>query len=506
MAQNIVYSLFLLKSQSVILYTILLFLICFLALRYVKSLRPSSLNPWLVLTAFSLKVAIGFYFLYLYTLVYGDGTLSADAGAFMEESKALNRIFYQSPADYLKLLTGLGDNQTLILHYLEETSHWDAGAQAIISDNRNILRLHSLIHFFSFGNAAIHVFVMCFLSIIGLNQLFIALKDRTNLKLVYLFLLLLLFPSVLFWTSGILKEPLMFLGFSLLARSIFGKDNPRKKVILCCLGVLLLIGFKPYVIIAFLPAILFYGLYRLMPRLKIISAISVLIIIFLSIVIFLPGIRDRVTHIFSMKQYDFKNVAKGGLHALNMQDSSFYYFEAEQFDLLTIEEDSVSIKIELDAVILRHGAMEFPQKIHLKPSNEKWLIYFTNKKSDGYIELTMIKGSFTQMIKNIPEALINSLFRPFFNDPGSWLKYPAMIETVLLFFFLIYAVVKRRKLSVNEKVLILSIVLFVLTLSLIIGWVTPVLGAIVRYRIPAYLGILIIALLIINPVKKIKHE
>jgi hypothetical protein len=207
-----------------------------------------------------------------------------------------------------------------------------------------------------------------------------------------------------------------------------------------------------------------------------------------------------------MKQYDFKNVAKGGLHALNLRDSCFYYFEAEQFEFLTIEEDSIRIKMELDAVILRHGALDFPQKVHLKPSEDKWPVYFTNKKSDGYIELTLIKGSFKQMLKNIPEALINSLFRPFFNDPGSWLKYPAMVETMLLFFFLIYAIAKRRKLSGNDKALILSILLFVLTLSLIIGWVTPVLGAIVRYRIPAYLGILIIALIIINPVKKITNE
>lgn len=323
---------------------------------------------------------------------------------------------------------------------------------------------------------------------------------------MYLFLLLLLFPSVLFWTSGILKEPILFLGLGLLARSILGNDNSRKRIILGGIGILLIIGFKPYIIVALLPALIFYGIYRIMPKYKIIAAISILFIAVSSSILFFPKMRDRVTHVLSMKQYDFKNVAKGGLHALNMSDSSFYYFETEQFEFLMIEEDSVRIKKELDAVILRQGSLDFPQKVHLKPSNDKWPIYFINKKSDGYIELTMIKGSFSQLIKNIPEALINSLFRPFFNDPGGRLKYPALFETLLLFLFLLYAALKRRKISGNDKALILSIVLFVLTLSLIIGWVTPVLGAIVRYRFPAYLGILIIAIFIINPSKVIKHE
>src|SRR5690606_17670490 len=104
---------------------------------------------------------------------------------------------------------------------------------------------------------------------------------------------------------------------------------------------------------------------------------------------------------------------------------------------------------------------------------------FKNRRSDGYIGVTLINNSFTQLLKNIPEALSNVLLRPFINDPGSWLKYPAILELILLYLFIIYAFLHRKKLTSNEVGLLIAAIIFIIGLSLIIGWVTPVLGAIV---------------------------
>jgi len=46
---------------------------------------------------------------------------------------------------------------------------------------------------------------------------------------------------------------------------------------------------------------------------------------------------------------------------------------------------------------------------------------------------------------------------------------------------------------------------FAVVLLLLIGWITPVLGAIVRYRIPAYFALLIAGLLLYKK-KETKHE
>ena len=149
--------------------------------------------------------------------------------------------------------------------------------------------------------------------------------------------------------------------------------------------------------------------------------------------------------------------------------------------------------------------MEAPVPVTLHPNDEKWPIYFYNKQSYGFIALTPINNSPIQLLKNVPEALTNALFRPFLNDPGSWLKYPAVLETVFLFLFFIYTLLRKKKLSQDEIAITIGIGLFVLILLLTIGWVTPVLGAIVRYRIPAYIGILIISLVIVDSKKKKDH-
>ncbi|MDX2360935.1 MAG: hypothetical protein QNK23_09025 [Crocinitomicaceae bacterium] len=453
--------------------------------------------------AYVIKVGVGFYFLYIYTSVYGNGSLSADAGAFMEESAILNEVFYQSPIDYFKLLTGIGDQTELVGKYLMDTDHWDSGAQAIISDNRNIMRFHSVLHFISFKEAAIHVLVMCFFSLIGIKQLYLGIKKRTTMSSSALFAILLIFPSVLFWSSGILKEPLLILGIGLFVRGILKQKGSSNKWLFIILGGLLMIGFKPYVFISMIPGIVFYGLYSILPKYKIALGLSIIMLIGISSIFLFPTQRDKLVHTLTLKQYDFKNVGKGGLHVLT--DDCFYFFEPDQISELIIEGDSVTIDHVIEAQEIQFGSIDDATPVTLSPPEKKWQLYFRNDKSDGYIDITMINHSFSQLIFNIPEALLNSLFRPFPMDPGSWLKYPAMIEILLLYGFLIFAIAKRRTLKSKDKALITSIVLFVISLSLIIGWVTPVLGAIVRYRTPTFIGILLIALILVQR-KKTTHE
>lgn len=483
------------------LYTLVLFIAFLLALRYIKSFHSPYLSPRHNLVAYSIKFGVGLYFLYIYTAIYGNGSLSADAGAFMRESAILNKVFYSSPLDYFKLLFGLGDQEALVDLYLQDTSHWDSGAQTIVSDNRNILRVHSLFHFFSFGDPARHILAMCFVSLLGIQQLFLGIRRHTELKDVYVFWILVLFPSLLFWTSGILKEPLLFLGIGLLVRALLDQLTAKNRLIYGFFGTLLIIGFKPYVLICALPALVFYLIYRWLPRYKLIGSLLILILP-LALLFSFSGVRNKTTLIFSQKQYDFQNVGQGGLHAEG--DSCFYFFEAWQIPQLKIEGDSVQLVHRMNIKTLQYGAMNDPVPATLEPNGEKWHIYFRNDRSDGFIQLHPIDESFAQLLLNIPEALINSLFRPFFGDPGSWLKYPAMLEVLALYGFLFFAIWRRRKQSVNNQALIGALLVFAVCLSLTIGWVTPVIGAIVRYRIPVFAVLLIIGLLLIHAKKEIK--
>ncbi|MDB2479644.1 hypothetical protein N9W67_02035 [Crocinitomicaceae bacterium] len=111
-------------------YSVVLFLGILSATRYAKSLQLTNLNNWHMPIAFALKVFSGMFFLYVYTYLYGNGNLSADAGDFMRESKIINGVFYESPIAYFKFLTGIGDTKKLQMAYIESIGHWDIGAQA----------------------------------------------------------------------------------------------------------------------------------------------------------------------------------------------------------------------------------------------------------------------------------------------------------------------------------------------------------------------------------------
>lgn len=296
----------------------------------------------------------------------------------------------------------------------------------------------------------------------------------------------------------------MLLGFGLFLRGAFADIPLRKKWFLGIAGGLLLLGFKPYVFFMLIPMLFFFGLVRLLPKFKIAGALFILLGFFTIACSLFPEPRDKAIHTISRKQFDFVQVGRGGLHVY--ADSLFYYFETDQISALNQDHDTVWLKYDVDAKILKLGEISDPIPIRLKADGARWIKYFENTQSDGFIAVTPIKNSFAQLLRNIPEALYHSLLRPLPGDPGGALNWVAFLETILLVSALIWAIVKRKKLTHQERSRIVGLLLFAFLLSLVIGWTTPVLGAIARYRIPVYVALLIVAGMLYDPNKKVKTK
>ena len=166
----------------------------------------------------------------------------------------------------------------------------------------------------------------------------------------------------------------------------------------------------------------------------------------------------------------------------------------------------IMLKDTLNAKIINHGGFGEPRDTIMLPDNIRHTIAYINYRSEGLIDVTLINDSGKQLAINSIEALINSLFRPFPTDPGSKLKFQSMLEMWSIYLILIFAFIRKKALSQNKKALIISILLFIISLSLLIGWVTPVIGAIVRYRFPALLGVLMISIIMIKIPKRLSKE
>ncbi|MBI1837137.1 MAG: hypothetical protein HYR91_07710 [Flavobacteriia bacterium] len=486
--------------------TIFFFTTIFLTLRYYKPIQLETIPKWTYSFAFALKVLVGYFFIYIYIYHYPTNTTPSDAIRFMKEAEIFNHVFYKSPKDYFLLLFNLGNEKELVSHYLNKTFLWDAGSLTIVNDSRNAIRFHSLLFFISKGNPLIHIIIMCCISMIGLIQIFQSVIPYTKIKPLTVFIILLFIPSILFWTSSLLKEPLLFLGIGLIIRVFLHKDSTKKRLILLITSILILTSFKPYVIICLLPALLFYFLYKhifLFNLYKSFLAFSILLI--LSIISF-SNIRNKTVYYLSMKQYNFDASGKGGLHLYT--DTCFYYINTKDYKKIKFyfDDSLAEITQPLSATYLSFSHKFPSHKVNLKPQGEKWLIYYFFPGANSYFTTTPINFSFFQLIKNIPEALTNAYFRPFIFDKGSQLKYPAIFEVWILTIFILYSIINSRKLNDTEKGIITSLLIFSLFLLLLIGWTTPVSGAIFRYRFPAQLALLIIGLIIIKPKKLFHHE
>lgn len=482
------------------LYSLVFFLLLVVFVKYSRIFKVDNLPSYTFVIAFILKFFIGYLFNIIHEFTYGFGDLSHDGSVFIFEAQQLNAVFKINPTAYFKFLFGIDDSAEAVIKYMPNTVYWSAGDLTLINDNKNVIRIHSIIQFFSFNQLYIHVSIICLLSLYGVKNLFESLKKHVTIPEKKLFWMLFLIPSTLFWTSSILKEPMLFLGFSLLLNSLLVQNTLTKKIFKLFIGIVLLIGFKPYILVCILIAFIVFLLFKFVFKFKIIYTTISSIVLAVLLSLLLPNQRITVLNYLTRKQFDFVNVGKGGLHV--QADSCFYYFQPHQYENLKIQKDVVLIKPS-DAYVMRFGSTQKPKKIHLFPTGDHWRIHYYTIGCLSFIETTPINNSAIQLVKNIPEALLNSAIRPYPSDHGSNLKWLSIFETWALFIFMCFAIYKRRKLSNLEKSVAFSLFTFALLLFLLIGFTTPVLGATVRYRFPAQLAIIIIGLILID-FKKLK--
>ncbi len=471
---------------SVISILLLLFLVYFTGRKMGVSLQ--------LLFGFLFKMICSFFFLKVYTLYFHHGSEQTDVIKFMSESKILNAVFYKNPTHYFQFLFGL-ENEQLIHKYLLETNHWSVGEIVIINDAKNVIRVNSLIYFLSRGNIWVHfaffnaIYILSYAFFI---QQFTRISQFSFTKLFWIGLLFL--PSLTFWSASILKEPLLFSGLFICLGAIIMKEYLFKKGIIFILGAFFCLLFKPYVLFCFAP---FFFLYVLVKNKKngMLKWGIVSFALFILFVLIKNPISDKLVKHISRKQYDFINVGKGGMHIY--KDSSFYYLTDKQMkSVILLPNKMIQLTRKLEVKKIQLGEMYPKKTVILNDTASRYLNYYRNPKAGSYIEITEIKNNRFQMVKMMPEALLNATLRPYFWDKAGKLKWINILESLFLISVLVYFFRRNRKNnSIENNNLKFLLIFTAISLLLLIGWTTPVIGAIVRYKIPAVFLILFAALI-----------
>lgn len=392
---------------------------------------------WLL---FSIKLAIGFGLTWVYT-VYYTNRLEADIFKYFDDSEVMYNALYSNPIDFFKMLFGYGnDNEYFFNSYYLEMNNWDRVYESsTYNDSRTIIRINAMLRVVSMGNFHIHTLFFTALSMVGFTAIFRSFQDFFSKKKGALIIIIFLIPSVIFWSSGALKESILICGMGVLIYSLKLLTEQKvniKFLTLFILSFILLFFLKFYVLLALLPSVIGY---------------------------------------FISAKFQIK-------HPLIIYSSIILVFGVLAFNSKEIP-----------------PYFDFVETMVTKQKNFIRLAEVTEPGSR--FELTKLEPTFIGIVSAVPEAIVNCFTRPLITKGNQLIFLPSIVENTLFLALIIisfFSGLKRKvKLTIETKNMFWFSVFFVLILFTIIGLTTPVSGALVRYKIPAlpFLGIAILTFL-----------
>lgn len=483
----------------------ILYLVVFLFLIYkthffgiFKDTTISPLN-FAVLFFFKALAVPAFYF--VYKKMYG-GVENFDAGKFFHDAGIISSYAKSSFVGYLKIVFGLQDDSqgsSIYKECLVHTFNWDNGniPDYFYNDNRIVIRLHSIFHFVSLGSYFVHALFNSFLSFVGITFLYKALKDFFRNRELFLLLIFCYFPTLWFYTGGVLKEGIAM--FVMGASAYFLKMIIQRKatsaqyiylVVLIFISTLL----KPYLLI---PAtICFYLLFKIQE-----SSFQHKSIIFFCSALSLFILANMVSLIFKQKSLStiaedhqrlFADAAKGGIFLLDKDKFVRLEYDYSFVKKISGRDSLFSIKKGIPFVYWNHSnqADTLYCKANTDTLNLYKLVYDVPKSGSNIYLGTSVSE---KQLPPIAEYFYYSLFFPFFINAKGILQIIASFENLLILLALLLFI---KGVFQNKRPAFPAIVfiLFALGLCLLIGATTPNSGAIFRYRSPVVIFILIAAI------------
>jgi hypothetical protein len=228
-------------------------------------------------------------------------------------------------------------------------------------------------------------------------------------------------PSTIFWSSGILKENVLFFALGLFCWMFYMliyESFKWKTLISTLILISILMIVKLYVLVALLTAVVVFVLAAREKNNITLFIISLVVFFLLLFIIDLISPTYSIVELLVQKQNDFVALAQ------------------------------------------RSSAGSFISTPKLE--NNPW-----------------------SLISHLPLGILNSFTRPWPHDIHSVLFIPPVIENILILGLILAVLIKQQGLNTKQKAFVLFSICFTLILFAIIGLTTPILGAMVRYKVPA---------------------
>ncbi|MCO6497387.1 MAG: hypothetical protein J5I50_06960 [Chitinophagaceae bacterium] len=306
------------------------------------------------------------------------------------------------------------------------------------SSNFIIIKITALLSFISFGQYTIIGLFFAVFAFSGLWKLFMFFYEKKPELHKILAISILFFPSVVFWSSGLMKDSLMMgaLGwFTYALDKVFQRKKVLKNSIIAFLSGYLMITVKVYIFLAYVPLLL---LYLFLDKLRAIKAVLVRTLI----VILVLG----ATFLLFLKTY------------------SSFKEELGRYALENITSSMEKVNTALSSMTSEQGA----------ESN-----FNLGAEFDGTPE---------GLIKVAPYAVIASFYRPFIWETRKISQLLSALESMVLIALTLFVTFKVGPLKSIKFFLSDPLIFYCLTFALVfgifIGATAVNFGTLVRYKIP----------------------
>lgn len=390
---------------------------------------------------FVLKVIAGCLLGLIYTYYYTDRT-TADTFKFFDDSKILFHALFNSPKEFLKIFFDINSDTKECFDICSQMTAWN-NQDVLFNDNKTLVRLNVLFQFFSLGKYYVHVVFLNFFSFTGLIALFKLFQRFSMNKSRIIFILMMFLPSVLFWGSGLLKDGLLLFALGLLLYT-FNNLVTQK--------------YSAYSAVAFIMCLL----------LLMFTKLYVLFII-------IPAL---VAWFWSKNDTGKKVIAK--------------FIGCYMIYLL--------IGFNIDKVSEKYDVVDL---IYYKQQNFNVLAGASQAKSK--IEIPQIIPTAWSLLANAPSAVMRVLVRPTLWDSGSFFILLSAIENILLVVLAISCLLFPDRKQIHSYQLFCFSIFFVTCMYALIGLITPILGAMVRYKVPSLIFFIYIFLSVLD-IDKLKSK
>lgn len=372
---------------------------------------------------FLLKVLAGAALWAVYTWVYTDRTY-ADVFKYFDDSAVMFSALPERPLDFLRMLCGVrNDSPYFDERYYMVMNNWYREFESNMhNDAHTIIRFNAALRLLSFGEFHVHTVFAAFLSLTGLLALYRAFVDFLPGRERLLMVATFLLPSVLFWGSGVIKESLLFFGLGLLLWQALKMLGGE----VSAWGLVLIVGAS-----VLLLHLKMYVLASLLPALAMLVMER-----------FVPRVPFVLRTLLVLLAFVYAGL---NLHHV-----------LPGFDVLEV--------------------------LALKQRDFIGLSEATNAGS--FVMPERLEPTLWSFIKQAPNALYMTLLGPLVYAGSGVFGLVSAAENAVLLLVLIVLWGYRLPGRMLDRALLTALLTYVLFLALIIGWTTPVMGALVRYRVP----------------------